>query len=84
MGMQGMPQLEGGTVQLRRHGDEVERLAGGYYVALGRTDDTMNLGGIKVCRCLDSSRGPAVPRSLTGQQSCAALHKCERRHCCTK
>lgn len=33
--------------RLRRHGDEVERLPGGYYRALGRTDDTMNLGGIK-------------------------------------
>jgi hypothetical protein len=33
---------------LRRHGDEVARLAGGYYRALGRCDDTMNLGGIKV------------------------------------
>ena len=33
---------------LRRHGDEVERLPGGYYVAHGRSDDTMNLGGIKV------------------------------------
>eukprot|EP00879_Flechtneria_rotunda_P024186 GHRR01025634.1.p1 GENE.GHRR01025634.1~~GHRR01025634.1.p1 ORF type:complete len:660 (+),score=213.05 GHRR01025634.1:617-2596(+) len=33
---------------LRRHGDEVQRLPGGYYRALGRCDDTMNLGGIKV------------------------------------
>lgn len=33
---------------LRRHGDEVERLPGGYYRAHGRADDTMNLGGIKV------------------------------------
>eukprot|EP00246_Nothoceros_aenigmaticus_P014906 TRINITY_DN591_c0_g1_i4.p1 TRINITY_DN591_c0_g1~~TRINITY_DN591_c0_g1_i4.p1 ORF type:complete len:198 (+),score=22.92 TRINITY_DN591_c0_g1_i4:453-1046(+) len=33
---------------LRRHGDEFERTAGGYYRALGRVDDTMNLGGIKV------------------------------------
>lgn len=34
--------------QLRRHGDQMERLPGGYYRALGRADDTMNLGGIKV------------------------------------
>jgi acetyl-CoA synthetase len=34
--------------QLRRHGDEIERLPGGYYRAHGRVDDTMNLGGIKV------------------------------------
>lgn len=33
---------------LRRHGDEKQELAGGYYRALGRADDTMNLGGIKV------------------------------------
>ncbi|HUR68336.1 MAG TPA: AMP-binding protein [Candidatus Thermoplasmatota archaeon] len=33
---------------LRRHGDEVERLPGGYFRAHGRADDTMNLGGIKV------------------------------------
>jgi len=35
-------------VQLRRHGDEMQRLPGGLYAALGRTDDNMNLGGIKV------------------------------------
>jgi acetyl-CoA synthetase len=33
---------------LRRHGDQIERLGGGYFRAHGRTDDTMNLGGIKV------------------------------------
>jgi acetyl-CoA synthetase len=33
---------------LRRHGDELERLPNGYWRALGRVDDTMNLGGIKV------------------------------------
>jgi len=33
---------------LRRHGDALEVLAGGYFRALGRADDTMNLGGIKV------------------------------------
>ena len=33
---------------LRRHGDQLERLANGYYRAHGRVDDTMNLGGIKV------------------------------------
>jgi acetyl-CoA synthetase len=33
---------------LRHHGDQVERLANGYYRAQGRVDDTMNLGGIKV------------------------------------
>ena len=33
---------------LRRHGDRMERLPNGSYRAHGRTDDTMNLGGIKV------------------------------------
>ncbi len=33
---------------LRRHGDQFERGADGLYRALGRADDTMNLGGIKV------------------------------------
>ncbi len=47
--MQGMPGLGGVQGPLRRHGDEVERLPGGFYVAHGRCDDTMNLGGIKVC-----------------------------------
>lgn len=33
---------------LRRHGDQIRRLLNGYYQTLGRADDTMNLGGIKV------------------------------------
>ena len=33
---------------LRRHGDQIARLAKGYFKAQGRADDTMNLGGIKV------------------------------------
>lgn len=33
---------------LRRHGDQIARLARGYFKAHGRADDTMNLGGIKV------------------------------------
>ena len=35
-------------VLLRKHGDQMEKLPGGYFRALGRADDTMNLGGIKV------------------------------------
>jgi acetyl-CoA synthetase len=42
----GMPKGPHGEV-LRRHGDQIERLGGGYYRAHGRVDDTMNLGGIK-------------------------------------
>jgi acetyl-CoA synthetase len=43
----GTPPGPGGQL-LRRHGDQIERLPGGYFRALGRVDDTMNLGGIKV------------------------------------
>ena len=43
----GCPAGPGGEI-LRRHGDQVERLPGGYFRAAGRADDTMNLGGIKV------------------------------------
>ena len=32
----------------RRHGDQMERLPNGYFRGHGRTDDAMNLGGIKV------------------------------------
>ncbi|EMS50598.1 Acetyl-coenzyme A synthetase [Triticum urartu] len=42
----GMPVYRGR--QLRRHGDIIQRTAGGYYIVQGRADDTMNLGGIKV------------------------------------
>ena len=35
-------------VPLRRHGDQFRRYSDGTYQALGRVDDTMNLGGIKV------------------------------------
>jgi len=41
------PRKKDGAV-LRRHGDQFERLPHGYFRALGRADDTMNLGGIKV------------------------------------
>lgn len=43
----GTPMASGEGV-LRRHGDEIEVLPGGFFRAHGRTDDTMNLGGIKV------------------------------------
>jgi acetyl-CoA synthetase len=42
----GMPRGPAGET-LRRHGDQVEHLGGGYYRAHGRVDDTMNLAGIK-------------------------------------
>lgn len=57
---EGMPKGPRGEV-LRRHGDQMRRLGGGYYRAQGRVDDTMNLGGIKtssaeierVCNAVD-------------------------------
>jgi len=33
---------------LRRHGDQMEQLPGGYWRGHGRADDTMKLGGIKI------------------------------------
>ncbi|MEM1034142.1 MAG: AMP-binding protein [Myxococcota bacterium] len=60
---EGMPTTADGR-PLRRHGDQMRRLPGGYYRALGRVDDTMNLGGIKVSsgeieRCLAGTAGVA-------------------------
>ena len=43
----GTPRDKSGIV-LRRHGDQMERLGGGYFRAHGRVDDTMNLNGIKI------------------------------------
>jgi acetyl-CoA synthetase len=42
------PSFGSASIPLRRHGDQIERLANGYYRAQGRVDDTMNLCGIKV------------------------------------
>jgi len=42
-----MPRRSDGTL-LRRHGDHMKRLSNGYFMMLGRSDDAMNLGGIKV------------------------------------
>ena len=49
----GTPAPAGGSCdsrckKLRRHGDQIERLGGGFFRHHGRTDDTMNLKGIKV------------------------------------
>lgn len=38
------PPIHPHPLPLRRHGDELQRLPNNYYMALGRTDDTMNLG----------------------------------------
>jgi acetyl-CoA synthetase len=44
---EGTPTIAGYD-QLRRHGDHIRKLPGGCFVAGGRVDDTMNLGGIKI------------------------------------
>ena len=54
---------------LRRHGDHMERTQDGYYRALGRIDDTMNLGGIKVSSA-DLERAIS---DLEGISECAAV-----------
>ena len=63
----GVPTLDG--VQLRRHGDQVERLAPGCYRVHGRADDTMNLGGIKV----SSAEIERVLNELEGVVETAAI-----------
>lgn len=72
----GMPAVDvarGVRLPLRRHGDEFEVLPGlGYFRAHGRTDDTMNLGGIKVRpRSL-----PIVLISLVGRYVCTCAREC--------
>ena len=54
---------------LRRHGDQLERLENGYYKAMGRVDDAMNLGGIKV----SSVQIEAVINQLGFIKECAAI-----------
>ena len=48
-------------VRLRRHGDQIEAIGGGYYRAHGRVDDTMNLGGIKVSSAEIETAFSAIP-----------------------
>lgn len=54
---------------LRRHGDQIETLPGGYWRAHGRADDTMNLGGIKV----SSAEIERVLQSVPGVTETAAI-----------
>ena len=54
---------------LRRHGDQVQRLPGGFFRADGRADDTMNLGGIKV----SSAEIERVLKPLDGIEETAAV-----------
>ena len=54
---------------LRRHGDHFRRLHGGVYVAGGRVDDTMNLGGIKI----SSAELERVMNRIDGVRETAAI-----------
>ena len=64
---QGMPPGPQGET-LRRHGDQITAFPGGFYRAMGRVDDTMNLGGIKV-----SSAEIERASTVTGVRECAAV-----------
>ncbi|MCZ7532002.1 MAG: AMP-binding protein [Acidimicrobiia bacterium] len=55
--------------QLRRHGDQLRRFPDGSLQALGRADDTMNIGGIKVA----SADLEAAIGSIEGVAELAAI-----------
>lgn len=54
---------------LRRHGDHMTMLPGGYFTAGGRVDDTMNLGGIKT----SSAELERVMNQIDGVKETAAI-----------
>ena len=54
---------------LRRHGDQLQDLGNGYWCALGRADDTMNLGGIKI----SSAEIEEVLKFVPGVREAAAV-----------
>lgn len=56
-------------VKLRRHGDEVVQLKNNYYKVLGRVDDAMNLGGIKV----SATQIEEILQELIFVKECAAI-----------
>ncbi len=63
-----MPKTKEGFI-LRRHGDQIKKLKNGYFCILGRVDDTMNLGGIKISAA-------EIERALVGIsdiKECAAI-----------
>jgi acetyl-CoA synthetase len=64
----GTPRLADGR-PLRRHGDQMQQVDKGYWSGLGRADDTMNLGGIKV----SSEEIESVLRSAPGVHEVAAV-----------
>jgi acetyl-CoA synthetase len=57
---------------LRRHGDVVEKLPNGGWRVLGRADDTMNLGGIKV----SSAEIEQTLQRVPGVKEVAAIAVC--------
>lgn len=61
--------LPEGFGPLRRHGDQIARESHGTFRALGRVDDTMNLGGIKV----SSAELEGVIGAVEGIVECAAV-----------
>ncbi|QEG23198.1 AMP-binding protein [Mariniblastus fucicola] len=62
----GVPDHE---LPLRRHGDRLQQLPGGYFRACGRTDDTMNPGGIKV----GSAEIESIINGVSGIQESAVI-----------
>jgi prepilin-type N-terminal cleavage/methylation domain-containing protein len=54
---------------LRRHGDQIHDLGNGYWCALGRADDTMNLGGVKI----SSAEIEEVLKFVPGVREAAAI-----------
>ncbi len=54
---------------LRRHGDHMKTLPGGYFIAGGRVDDTMNLGGIKT----SSAELERIMNQIDGVKETAAI-----------
>jgi acetyl-CoA synthetase len=64
----GTPKSPGGE-PLRRHGDQIRKISKGRWCGLGRADDTMNLGGIKV----SSAEIETVLRSASGVFEVAAV-----------
>lgn len=54
---------------LRRHGDHMTRLPGGFFIAGGRVDDTMNLGGIKT----SSAELERIMNQIEGVKETAAI-----------
>jgi acetyl-CoA synthetase len=64
----GTPKSFSGEI-LRRHGDQMKKLPGGYWRGHGRADDTMNLGGIKI----SSAEIEQVLRSVPNVTEIAAI-----------